>query len=208
MKLNPVERFLMNSPVRAALQRHIEAADFERLGGKLGGERVLEVGCGRGIGLEILIERSEARQVHAFDLDRRMVSDARVRLARRHPPTRWSLFVGDATAIPVESAGYDAVIDSGVLHHVVDWRSAIGEVRRVLRPGGRFCFLEVSRQCLDRRVVRTFLKHPREDRFSAAQFAAELEKHGIGIRDRLVERWRGNLFAGVGVVAENAAARL
>ena len=50
MKLNRLEKALMNNPARAAIQRWYEAAWLESLGGRVEGMRALEVGCGRGVG--------------------------------------------------------------------------------------------------------------------------------------------------------------
>ena len=47
------------------------------------------------------------------------------------------LWTGDVTPIPTPTATYDAVFDFGILHHVTEWRCALAEVARVLRPGGR-----------------------------------------------------------------------
>ncbi|EUA27885.1 putative methyltransferase type 11 [Mycobacterium xenopi 4042] len=48
VKLNAIERALMNNPVRAALQHRNQAEWFRRLAdGSLSGQKVLEVGCGR-----------------------------------------------------------------------------------------------------------------------------------------------------------------
>jgi trans-aconitate methyltransferase len=78
MKLNSVERALMNNPVRAAHQHHREAAWFRRLaGGALSGRHVLEVGCGRGVGSEVILDRLGAERVTAFDLDDSMVGKTR-----------------------------------------------------------------------------------------------------------------------------------
>ena len=44
---------------------------------------------------------------------------------------------GEATALPVETRTVDVVISNGVLNLVADKRDAIGEIRRVLKPGGR-----------------------------------------------------------------------
>ena len=65
MKLNAVERAAMNNPLRAAHQHHVEAGWFRRLaGGSLAGQHVLEMGCGRGVGAEVLLDRLGAGQVH------------------------------------------------------------------------------------------------------------------------------------------------
>ena len=76
MKMNRVEKALMNNPVRAFLQKHYEANLLERLGGRTEQARVLEIGCGRGVGTEILFERFGAREVHAFDIDADMIDRA------------------------------------------------------------------------------------------------------------------------------------
>ena len=82
MKLNSLEKALMNNPVRAMLQRRYEAPLMDRFGGRTEGLRVLEIGCGRGVGTELIFERFRAREVHAFDLDPEMVELARKRLAK------------------------------------------------------------------------------------------------------------------------------
>lgn len=182
MALNRVERGLINNPVRAWVQRHYEAWLLQALGGRLDGQRVLEIGCGRGVGAEILLERFGARYVLAFDADPSMMRSARGRLTQR--PV--ALAVADATAIPLADDALDAVIDFGILHHVPDWRKAVAEVARVLRPGGRFYFEELTSRALDRWVYRTFLDHPKTDRFGAGDFVDELGRHGVTV-DRTVE---------------------
>ena len=198
MKLNSVEKALMNNPVRAAVQRGYEARLMERLGGRLDGMRVLEIGCGRGVGTEIIFRRFGAREVHAFDLDPDMVEKARRRL-RAYPPARLRLFVGDAAAIEAEDASYDAVVDFGIIHHVPGWRRAVAEVSRVLRPGGLFLFEEVTRQALSRWFYRTFLKHPPPwNWFDAGEFVAELERQKIEVGANTVEWFFGDFVVGVG----------
>ena len=172
MLLNRLEKALMNNPVRSAFQRHLEAPQLLRLGGPLTGGVALEVGCGRGVGVELILERFGAERVEAFDLDPHMVALARRRLASRGDAVRVS--EGDASAIEAEDARYDAVFDFGILHHVPRWRDAIGEIQRVLKPGGRFFAEEVSERALENPVIRRLLAHPREDRFDFEEFCGEL----------------------------------
>ena len=139
MKLNTVEKALLNNPVRAALQRRYEGALLQRLGGTIAGKRVLEIGCGRGVGTEIIFERFRARQVHAFDLDADMIEQARNRLSR-YPSDRLKLYVGDATEIDEPEHSFDAVFDFAIIHHIPNWRDAISEVARVLKTSGQFFF--------------------------------------------------------------------
>lgn len=197
MLLNNVEKFLMNNPVRSLVQWRHEAAMMERLGGKLTGLRVLEIGCGRGVGTEIILERFEAGEVHAFDLDPDMVRLAHERLAR-YSSDRVRLFAGDAENIEAADESFDAVVDFGIIHHCPNWQRAVAEVRRVLKPGGKFFFEEVTKQALDRWFYRTFLEHPTENRFTASQFVAEVESQGITVGRNTIEWFFGDLIVGAG----------
>ena len=193
MKLNAIERAAMNNPIRAAHQHLREAAWFRRLaGGDLAGQDVLEVGCGRGVGAEVILDRLHASRVTAFDLDERMVEVARRRLHDR--PV--SLSVGDACEIKQPTASQDTVMDFGIIHHVPQWQQAIAEITRVLRPGGQLLFEEVPRHMLETWAFRTFTVHPRETRFDAEEFATELARHGLHGTARIERHLGGVLFVG------------
>jgi ubiquinone/menaquinone biosynthesis C-methylase UbiE len=155
----------------------------------------LEVGCGQGVGVEIILDRFGATTVDALDLDPDMVDRARRRLARFGDRVR--LWVGDATHIDAPDAAYDAVFSFGIIHHVPDWRAAITEVARVLRPGGSFLFEEVTRHALDRWSVRTLFEHPTENRFSGDEFIAACEEAGLRVANRHTEQFFGDFVFGV-----------
>ncbi len=201
MKLNRIEKALMNNPVRAFVQKHYEARLLERLGGRTCGERVLEVGCGRGVGTQLILEQWGARQVHAFDLDPDMVERARRRLSS-YGPDRLRLSVGDVTSIEADDRSFDAVVNFGILHHVAHWQAAISEIRRVLKPGGRFYFEEVSSRALRRRIYRGLFAYPMENRFSRDEFVGELERRGLWVGNNVVNRLFGDFFFGVGQLRE------
>jgi ubiquinone/menaquinone biosynthesis C-methylase UbiE len=177
MLLNRVEYALMNNPIRAAAQRHFEAQRLLRMGGPREGASALEIGCGRGVGIELILDVFRAGSVDAFDLDPRMVQVARHRLRSR--PAMVRIWVGDATAIAAPSAEYDAVFDFGIIHHVPNWRSALEEVFRVLKPGGRFYAEEVFGRFISHPVWRRLLRHPQSDRFGYEEFTAALSQSGL-----------------------------
>nr|WP_221383100.1 class I SAM-dependent methyltransferase [Actinoplanes polyasparticus] len=197
MLMNKTESALINSPPRRWLQRWYEVPWLRRLGGSLPtGAGVLEIGCGPGYGTRLILEQFGAAHVDAIDLDPAMIARARRRLAPFGDRVR--LEVGDAAALrTVADAGYDAVFDFAIIHHIPDWRSAVGEVARVLRPGGRFYFDEVTASALARPSYRRLFDHPVHDRFTADEFRIELERHGFEVGDRFLTRVSGDYFLGV-----------
>jgi len=176
MKLNRLEFLLMNNPVRAAIQRWVETPLLIGRGRPFAGQRVLEVGCGRGVGLQILLTLG-AREAIGLDLDPRMVALARERLGRLDHRAR--VYLGDAEAIQEPDAVFDAVVDYGILHHVPAWRRALREIARVLRPGGAFYFEDLLRGFVAASMIRALLTHPQESQFTAEEFRQELEAAGM-----------------------------
>ena len=73
-------------------------------------------------------------------------SPGMVRLARRlcrGMEDRIRFLVGGAYCLPFPPSSFDMVVSVGVLHHLLDLPRALGEVRRVLKPGGEAWFYEV-----------------------------------------------------------------
>jgi ubiquinone/menaquinone biosynthesis C-methylase UbiE len=178
MRLNRLEKLLMNNPVRPWFQRQLETRRLLLLGGKTTGHKSLEIGCGRGIGAQIILEDFGSQRVDAFDLDADMIQLARRRLAKEQRVVLWT---GDSTAIAVKSNTYDSVFDFGAIHHVINWRNTLSEIHRVLKPGGRFFAEEVPAGLITHPLVRRILKHPQHDRFDQQDFNAALEEIGFTI---------------------------
>jgi ubiquinone/menaquinone biosynthesis C-methylase UbiE len=187
VRLNRFEYLLMNNPVRAAIQRHFEASRLIRMGGPIRGGAALEIGCGRGIGAQLILDLFGADTVDAFDLDPRMVGLARRRLAPHGRKVR--LWVGDATSIAAPDSSYDAVFDFGIIHHVPRWRLSLAEIERVLKPGGRFYAEEILGAFIRHPVTKKLLEHPQSDRFDRVTFCTELEEAGLEPLDSN-ELWR------------------
>ena len=100
------------------------------------GCRVLELGCGTGNmwkGQEALIRRCAA--LYLTDLSEAMVAAVREALGEEDP-LRFA--VADIQNLPFPDGSFDAVIANMMLYHVPDLHKGLSEVRRVLRPGGRF----------------------------------------------------------------------
>jgi trans-aconitate methyltransferase len=69
MNLNFAEQLLVNNPVRAAIQMFYEGPLLRKLGGSVRGGTVLEIGCGQGVGMEVIFRCFEAAHVCGIDLD-------------------------------------------------------------------------------------------------------------------------------------------
>jgi ubiquinone/menaquinone biosynthesis C-methylase UbiE len=194
VKLNPFERLLVNNPLRAVFMRGTMKW-FWTAACAPSVERVLEIGCGQGDGVDEIVRRFGPRVVDAFDLDERQVARARERIRVDGVPVR--LWVGDAERIGVPDGTYDAVVELAILHHVPGWRHALAEVRRVLRPGGLFLFEELSTEFffdvpVVSRLLRQFTLHPWDTMFDFRTFRQALTGAGLrvtALRERPVPGW-------------------
>ena len=103
--------------------------------------RLLDAGCGTGSYSAML--RPHLGVIDAVDLNPSMLAIARARLDRT-PGCAVTLHESSIDALPFEDARFDAVMVNQVLHHLPDsphddWpvlRRVLGELARVLRPGG------------------------------------------------------------------------
>src|ERR1700758_3403769 len=124
MKLNKAERWLVNNPARTLVQRIYEMPLLRRLGGTIEGGCVLEVGCGRGVGLPLILETFHAATADGIDLDPAQIARARKRLADQFE-NRIELGVASVTKLAFADASFDAVFDFGILHHVSAWQTGV-----------------------------------------------------------------------------------
>jgi ubiquinone/menaquinone biosynthesis C-methylase UbiE len=100
--------------------------------------RVLEIGIGSGLNLPFY--RAPVSDVVALE-----PAQALIAMARRsaQPPTiRVSFIEGSAEAIPLDDHSIDTVVTTWTLCTIPQVATALGEMRRVLKPGGRLLFVE------------------------------------------------------------------
>lgn len=99
---------------------------------------VLDLACGTG-DLTMLASDCGAKQVFGLDLTPRMLLLARPRRAGIH------YAAGDICALPVVANSVDVVTTGYGLRNVPDLDTAIVEVARILKPGGRLVSLDFNR---------------------------------------------------------------
>jgi ubiquinone/menaquinone biosynthesis C-methylase UbiE len=177
MKLNWAERWAVNNPLRV-IQQTLEIAWMRRALEAWPGGRFLEVGCGRGVGARLVMRFFGPDLLHATDLDLLMV-----KRARSYPgpgrDRKVRLVVADAGSLPYPPSTFNAVFGFGVMHHVVDWREALGELARVLVPGGYYFFEELFPPVYANYLTKRILLHPREDRFDSQKWREALDEAGF-----------------------------
>jgi SAM-dependent methyltransferase len=108
------------------------------------GQRVLDVGIGAGTDF-VRFVRAGAMAT-GVDLTNHSVELCRKRLALEGLEAE--VRVADAEALPFQTGAFDFVYSWGVLHHTPDTARALGEVQRVLRPGGELCVMLYNRHSL------------------------------------------------------------
>jgi len=100
---------------------------------------VLDAGAGDGATAQLLAPR--ARTITCVDVSETLIDAARVRLAG-HANVRAE--VADLHALPFPNASFDQVLLLNVLTHLRAPGQALGELARVLRPGGRLALVTLA----------------------------------------------------------------
>lgn len=94
------------------------------------GKRILDIGCGNGNVLRFLMDQRQG-DYYGVDLSEKMIEEARKRL-----PGDVVLKPADVVSLPFEDAFFDILICNASFHHYEEPEKAIGEMKRVLKPGG------------------------------------------------------------------------
>ncbi len=192
-KLSWLERSLVNNPFRVLVQR----LELRWLRGRLPlppGAVVLEVGCGRGAGARLLAREFQPRALYALDLDEDMIRRAAAYLPRRG---QVSFLLGDVLNLPFREAALEAVFSFGVLHHVAAWEAALGEISRVLKPGGCLFLEEFYPQVYQNFLAPRLLVHPQTPMFRSRDLKDRLKQVQMPLKGALELTFLGLLGVAV-----------
>jgi ubiquinone/menaquinone biosynthesis C-methylase UbiE len=108
------------------------------------GLRVLDIGCGTGT-LAVLIKRLHPDvSVTGLDPDPKALARARQKADRDHLAVQFDR--GFSDQLPYAQASFDRVFSSLMYHHLPhdEKENTLGEVHRVLRPGGSFHIMDFA----------------------------------------------------------------
>ena len=134
---------ISDSSEHTARERGLELLAADR------GENVLVIGFGTGHSVVALGKSvGPTGQVFGVDVSEGMLDVAKKRLVEESVPAKVELSLGDARAMKYADGQFDAVFISFTLElfEADDIQTVLGEIRRVLRPGGRLGVVSLSRE--------------------------------------------------------------
>jgi ubiquinone/menaquinone biosynthesis C-methylase UbiE len=149
-KLSSLGKFFVNRSNQGNSRRFLDTIS-EHLSLDVS-SRCLEIGGGRGFLSYLVYDRFRPARVLVTDYDPSQVEAAKRLFESRLGaiPPSIEFRTADALDLPFEKETFDAVFGMVVLHHVErrDWQfrnipKALDQIRRVLKPGGCFCYTEL-----------------------------------------------------------------
>ena len=136
---------VMNSVMTAGLHHRwrARAADLAAVGP---GDRALDVATGTGdLAIELARRVEPGGEVVGSDFSEGMLARARQKVRPLpHAPASLRFEWGDAQALPYEDAGFAAATVGFGARNFADLEAGLGEMARVVRPGGRVVVLEMT----------------------------------------------------------------
>jgi ubiquinone/menaquinone biosynthesis C-methylase UbiE len=105
---------------------------------------ILEIGGGPGLLAERICRLAPGVTVTGADIDPAMVERADARARKMGLADRASFEVADVTLLPYADGRFDLVVSTLSMHHWADRATALSEIHRVLRPGGRAFVYDVG----------------------------------------------------------------
>ena len=180
MKLNGLEFFIMNSPLRVFFQERYELPILLKMLSSCEFDSVLEIGCGNGNGTKLIKKYLNPSQITAIDLDDKMIQIAQ----EKNNDSSTAFRIMDASKLDFPDQSFDAIFDFGIIHHIPNWKECIAELKRVLKDGGSLILEDLSLDSFSGFpgvLLKLLLAHPYEQMYTAEEFVGHLENVGFTI---------------------------
>ena len=113
--------------------------------------RLLDVGCGTGIFLEILEKKYPSAQLDGIDPSQAMLEKASEKVS-----SKVTLEAGSAESLPYDSQSFDWVVLSNCLGHIKHQEVALNEAHRVLKNSGKVIITDWTKDFLAMRIVNLY----------------------------------------------------
>ena len=135
------------------------------------GASILDAGCG--VGSHLVRFARRGFECTGVDISRTILEQAADNVARNRVGDHVRLHCQALENLALASGSFDAVHCRGVLMHIPDWKRALAELVRVLKPGGRIAILEANHRAVEAHLVRV------ARRFRASQSRMQVTPDGM-----------------------------
>ena len=137
--------------------------------------RLLDVGCGTGIFLEILEKKYPSALLYGIDPNQAMLEKASEKVT-----SKVVLDLGSAEFLPYESQSFDWVVLSNCLGHIKYQEVALGEAHRVLKNDGKVIITDWTKDFLAMRLVNLYTQL-----FDYAEYNSLMSSETITMMEKL-----------------------
>ena len=120
-------------------------------------QRALDLGCGTGEMMKMLLQVDDQRELYGIDLSEKMLSVAESKLSGKV-----RLVLGDSEHLPFADNFFDVVYCNDSFHHYPAPENVIREVQRVLKPGGTFLIGDCWQPLVGRAIMNFYMRHSKE----------------------------------------------
>jgi len=116
---------------------------------------VLEIGCGIGL-VSAYLAREYGFHVYGTDFDTDEIQLAE-EINEKIPKLHFQ--IEDASKLSFDDNSFDLLISQNVFHHIPNWRNAVIEIKRVLRPGGFLIWFDLIIPFLLKKIFNPITKN-------------------------------------------------
>ena len=140
-----------------------------------GAKRVADIGCGKGRFARLVKDADPTRTVLALDLSHAML---------QYAPPDLERLSASMTALPLATASCDGAFATESLEHAIDIETAVAELCRIVRPGGRIVIIDKNAEHWGR------FKTPEWEKwFDRRAVERMLRKHCRKVESRFISYW-------------------
>ncbi|WP_328820686.1 class I SAM-dependent methyltransferase [Permianibacter fluminis] len=141
---------------------------------------VLDIGFGHGKALLELAKRFQPEQLVGIDADPAAKTRAEQTLASAGVLAELHTCNAAATRLPDNS--FDIVFCHQTLHHIVAQETALAEIFRVLKPGGKLLLAESTKKYIHSLPIRILFRHPMHVQKTAEEYLALVRAAGFTVQ--------------------------
>jgi len=135
------------------------------------GKYCADIGCGSSVPGSTQLLDFGAEFVHVMDLDDSFKESARNILESKVSYNqRWQLDVGSLLSLPYRDKFFDFVLCHGVIHHVEDDQTALNEISRILKVGGKAYITVVGKGGMFNRLTMDLMREKYQSERSFREF--------------------------------------